>query len=69
LRSKGGGIAGNYFDPLSGQEYWVSGVKIRGSNMHPGRRVAMVIDEDAVEAYQQLRNVKAGSRPLSTHTR
>jgi hypothetical protein len=53
---KGGGVSGNYFDNESGDEYWVSGIKLSGSNTHPGRPVSLVIDEDAVEAYTSLRN-------------
>lgn len=55
---KGQGLLGNYFDDLSGQEYWVSGVKRRGSNSHPDKHVAAVIDDDAVLAYQELRGGK-----------
>ena len=32
---KGGGISGNYIDPETGDEYWVSGIKREGSNIHP----------------------------------
>jgi len=53
---KGQGIRGNFFDADTGEEYWVSGVKQRGSNAHPGERgVAIEIDPDAAEAYQALR--------------
>ncbi|WP_426687212.1 hypothetical protein [Rhodanobacter ginsengiterrae] len=54
-RLKGQGSSGNYFDVASGQEYWVSGVKRRGSNAHPHERVLVVVDSDAVEAYEQHR--------------
>lgn len=34
-RIKGGGIYGNYRCAEDGNEYWISGVKKRGSNRHP----------------------------------
>lgn len=33
-RSINGGIAGNYYELGSGDEYWVSGVKKKGTNRH-----------------------------------
>ena len=50
------GCSGNYFEHESGDEYWVSGVKTSGSNVHPGRPVSLAIDEDAKDAYALLRN-------------
>ena len=55
-RIKGGGVSGNYFEVGSGNEFWVSGVKERGSNAHPAERAGtVVVDEDAREAYEGLR--------------
>lgn len=31
---KGQGISGNYFDLETGEEYWISGIRKRGSNRH-----------------------------------
>ena len=59
---RGQGISGNYFDEASGQEYWVSGVKRRGSNVHPHEHVAVVVDTDAVEAYEQHRSSAAHNK-------
>ena len=33
-KATGGGIRGNFFDTATHEEYWVSGVKKRGSNAH-----------------------------------
>lgn len=56
-RIKGGGVAGNYFDETTGDEYWVSGVKARGSNRHPYESgVSVAVDTDAVEAFDSLRS-------------
>ncbi len=55
-RSKGGGISGNHFDEETGEEYWVSGVKKRGSNAHWAESVKIVIDDDAKEEYQKIIN-------------
>jgi hypothetical protein len=53
---KGSGIRGNYFDAVTGEEFWVSGVKKRGSNAHPAERgVSIIIDDDAKAEYQAMR--------------
>lgn len=55
-RIKGGGISGNFIEDESRSEFWVSGVKRSGSNAHPSERsIAVVVDADAMEAYQELR--------------
>jgi hypothetical protein len=52
---KGGGVRGNFSDAATGDEFWVSGVKKRGSNTHPAESsVEVRIDEDALEAYDAL---------------
>ncbi len=51
----GRGLRGNYIDEASGEEFWISGVKRRGSNVHPHRPVAVRVDEDARDAYARLR--------------
>ena len=54
---KGSGVSGNFFDTESGEEYWVSGVKRRGSNAHPAERgVSIEIDPDALEEYRATRS-------------
>ena len=55
-RSKGGGIAGNHFDENTGEEYWISGIKKRGSNTHYAESTSVLIDEDALEEYKKIRN-------------
>jgi hypothetical protein len=53
-RSKGRGISSNYFDTRTGEEYWISGLTRRGSNIHPSeRRFSVHIDEDATEEYER----------------
>jgi len=56
IRAKGGGIRGNHFDEESGEEYWVSGIKKRGSNSHWAETVNIEIDSDAVEEYERILN-------------
>jgi len=52
----GRGIRGNFIDEETREEYWISGIKKRGSNHHPAeRRVMPVIDEDGREAYLQIK--------------
>ena len=47
-RIKGGGVSGNYQCAEDGNEYWISGVKKRGSNRHVfGSGAVEHIDERA----------------------
>src|SRR5688572_24631230 len=65
-RAKGGGIRGNHFDESNGDEYWISGVKIRGTNQHWAKHIAVAIDENAREGYDQLKSSKNKNRELIT---
>lgn len=47
----GTGFKANYFDVETGDEYWISGCKQRGSNRLYGERIPVHIDEDAREEY------------------
>jgi len=49
--AKGGGIAGNFFDPETGEEYWASGAKKDGRDRHWAGGGPVVIDDDADEEY------------------
>ena len=60
--SKARGVSGNFFDAATGDEYWVSGIKKRGSNVHYAEPATVAIDEDAVEAVSELRAPKSGER-------
>ena len=55
-RLKGGGISGNYFCEETGDEYWISGIKKRGSNVHWAESASVYIDEDAREEYHTTKN-------------
>ena len=55
-RAKGGGIRGNHIDESTGDEYWVSGVKKEGSNVHWAESVKFVVDDDAAEEYERIRS-------------
>ena len=54
-KAKGGGIWGNFFDEKTGEEYWISGVKKHGANAHWAESVNIVIDEDAVEEFDRIK--------------
>jgi hypothetical protein len=54
-KSGGQGIRGNFHDVATREEFWVSGVKKRGSNVHPAERARVEVDPDAMEAYRALR--------------
>lgn len=58
-RAKGSGVSGNFYDEATGQEYWVSGVKGRGSNAHPAESTRILVDDDAREEYERLRSSSA----------
>jgi len=48
---KGAGFKANYVELDSGEEYWITGCKQRGSNWLYGERVSVEIDEDVRAAY------------------
>lgn len=51
----GRGVAGNFMDEETLEEYWVSGVKKRGTNAHHSEPLRPTVDEDAQEEYERLR--------------
>jgi hypothetical protein len=53
-RIKGGGVSGNYFDAVTGEEFWVSGIKARGSNRHWAGSGRVHIDDDVRGEYEAL---------------
>lgn len=56
---RGNGISGNFFDEATREEYWVSGVKRRGSNVHWAEsNVGVQVDDDAVEEYLRLKGAE-----------
>lgn len=57
-----GGIAGNYSDLESGNEYWVSGVKKKGTNRHWAGTGKIQIDMNALSDFLQ----HIGQRELDT---
>src|SRR5262245_64077484 len=57
-RMKGGGVRGNYMDTDAGLEYWVSGVKRKGSNVHWAESAQVQVDEDALEEYRRIRTAR-----------
>lgn len=52
---RGNVVRGNHFDVDSGEEYWISGIKKRGSNAHYAESVLLEIDSDALEEYRRLK--------------
>ena len=56
LRSSGRrGERGNFVDVSSGEAFWVSGVKQRGSNVHWAESAKVAVDPDAADAYRTLK--------------
>ena len=61
-QGQGRGIRGNFVDAATGEEFWVSGVKRRGSNAHPAERgVSIIIDDDAQAEYHAIRSTAHGA--------
>lgn len=54
-RAKGRGIAGNYFDIETRDEYWVSGIKRNGEDRHWAGSGPILIEASAVAEYLALR--------------
>ena len=48
---RGHGFKSNYFEVESGEEYWITGCKKRGSNRLYGERIPIEIDEDVRGEY------------------
>ena len=59
----GGDIRGNFNDENTGEEYWVSGIKLRGSNRHWAKPVAIEIEDDAQEEYKRIKTGKKSVKP------
>jgi len=54
----GAGISGNYEDLLSGDEYWISGVKKDGNDRHSAGGGKVMIQNDILEQYLGIINSK-----------
>jgi hypothetical protein len=63
---KGGGISGNFLDPDTGDEYWVSGPNKDGSDRHWAGGGPIVVDDDAAEEYWRDIRCKASASAKPT---
>jgi len=52
--SRGGG---NYFDIISGEYYWISGIKKRGTNRHWAGHGKIKIDKNIIDEYLEITNL------------
>jgi hypothetical protein len=52
---KAQGIRGNFMDVATREEYWISGIKKRGANVHWAESASVRIDEDAVAEYRTVK--------------
>ena len=57
-RMKGGGVAGNFIDVDTGEEYWVSGVKQNRRDVHWSDHIEVTIDDGAKTEYAILAGKK-----------
>ena len=60
-RIKGGGTSGNYYCEKTSQEFWISGIKKRGSNAHWAEPTKIYIDPDAAADYREIVGANASS--------
>lgn len=51
---RGSGVDGNHFDLVTGESYWVSGVKKRGANRHWAGGGPIQIEQSLVDWYHDL---------------
>ena len=52
--AKANGIRGNFLDVVTRDEYWISGIKRRGANVHWAEGgVSVLVDADATDEYQR----------------
>lgn len=51
--SKGQGISANYFDVITGEDYWISGIKKNNQDRHWAGSGDILIDQSAIERYLQ----------------
>ena len=59
-RIVGGGIKSNYIEEATGEDYWISGCKLRGGDRMYGSAVPIEIDDDVREEYWcTIRNLPA----------
>ena len=53
---KANGIRGNFLDVNTREEFWISGIKKRGSNIHWAESASLKVDDDALEEYRSIRS-------------
>jgi hypothetical protein len=63
----GRGIAGNYYDVSTGEEYWISGPKKDGCDRHWAGSGPVEVDEDVAEVYwREIRQCEPPGRHANT---
>lgn len=54
----GQGTSGNFFDAITGEEYWISGVKKDGADRHTFGSGVINIDKSVIPEYLELRGLQ-----------
>jgi hypothetical protein len=57
LLKRGSGVSGNYYDVETGNEYWISGIKKKGSNRHWAGSGLVMIERSLVEWFIENHNL------------
>lgn len=56
-KMRGGGVSGNYIDIETGEEYWISGIKMNGKDRHWAGSGPVLIEQEVVNEYLQIRGL------------
>jgi hypothetical protein len=64
-RMKGGGVAGNYIDVTTGEEFWISGIKKNAKDRHWTGSARISIQENVVHKYLSI--IRAAKVDLSKY--
>jgi hypothetical protein len=59
------GIAGNYYDVKTGEEYWISGPKKNGQDRHWAGSGPVEIDPDVAE--ESWKDIRGQDEPVERH--
>lgn len=50
-------MSGNYIDIETGEEYWISGIKMNGKDRHWAGSGPVLIEQEVVNEYLQIRGL------------
>jgi hypothetical protein len=67
MLTRASGVVGNYVNPQTGIEYWVSGTKKNGEDRHWAGGGKVHIEQDCVDEYwREIRKCEQPENPFET---